>query len=77
MNGATPINVSTPQKDLGARLHNYRENKGLSLEKLSGLLTALGVKISPSMISCLERGVTRGSMALRRRLLDFLGEGQD
>ena len=63
--------------DLGARLRSYRERKGLTLEKLSGMLEALGVGISPSMISLIERGINRGSIPMRRRLLDFLGEGKD
>ncbi len=62
--------------DLGALLHTYRERKGLSLGKFAGMLTAVGVKISPSLISMIERGICRGSMAMRRRLLDFLGEGE-
>ena len=73
----TQIPVNTPRRTLGEALRNYRERKGLSLEKLAGLLTGLGIDISPSMISMLERDRTRGSLAMRRRLFDFLGEGEN
>lgn len=73
----TQLPVATPKRTLGESLRNYRERKGLTLEKLAGLLTTLGIGISPSMISMLERGQTRGSLGMRRRLLDFLGEGEN
>lgn len=73
----TQLPVVTPKRTLGESLRNYRERKGLTLEKLAGLLTTLGIDISPSMISQLERGICRGSIPMRRRLLDFLGEGEN
>lgn len=73
----TQIPINKQERTLGESLRNYRERKGLTLEKLAGLLTGLGIEISPSMISMLERDRTRGSIPLRRRLLDFLGEGEN
>jgi len=73
----TQLPAATPTRTLGESLRNYRERKGLTLEKMAGLLTTLGITISPSMISMLERGLTRGSFGMRRRLIDFLGEGEN
>jgi len=66
---------SNTHLELGERLRAYRERKGLTLEKMAGVLAAHGVDVSPSMLSLIERGVSRGSFGMRRRLLDFLGEG--
>ena len=68
------LRSNSPQgsNDLGAALRSYREWKGLTLEQLAEILTARGAKVSPSMISNIERGANRGSLPMRRRLFDFL-----
>lgn len=77
MGHVTEIPIAKQERTLGEALRNYRERKGLTLEKLSRLLDGLGIGISPSMISLLERGRLRGSLPMRRRLIDFLGEGEN